>query len=525
MLKNLSVFVSIVGMTVLLIVVPCATYGKDTLLIGKQDDTASLDPAKAYEQGSWGILGVIYEKLVNFEGGDYTQVVPELAESWDLSEDGRTWTFHLRKGITFSTGNPMTADAVAFSLRRAISLGSASSWVLTQFGISEEAIITPDELTVQIKLEKPVAPGLFLACLTPPVAGIIDPTVVMEHARNGDMGSAWLEEHSAGTGPFVLGEQQRGKRYVLPSNPYYWRQRTKLKTLIVEHVADPFEQMTLLEQGKIDLAWNLLPDQVHLLMNNPDIHLYQSSSFIFTYLLMNVGYAPLSNHDVRNAFRYAIDYDGLIELTLQGAGQKLQSFIPQGLLGYNPAMPYTYDLEKAKNLLIQGGYPDGFEIELKCLNYAPWTELAEKIAQDLSKIGITVKIVPRTGEQLVQEAWSSARDYQMLIWEWGIDYPDPDSLAKPLAHSDSLDNDATIQALAWWANYVNLESSEMVEEAARELDLEKRQALYNRITNIILDDGPFAILYTQTYQYGARSEVMDFIEPKTIEWVPFPEIR
>lgn len=498
---------------------------KDTFIIGKQDDTASLDPAKAYEQGSWGILSQVYEKLVNFRGDDYTQVVPELAESWELGNDGKTWTFHLREGIRFSTGNPVNADAVVFSLRRAVKLASNSSWVLTQFGITEESITKVDEYTVQIGLAHQYAPGLFLSCLTPPVASILDPKVVMGHEQHGDMGSFWLEEHSAGTGPFVLDQQKRGEFYGLTTNEYYWKDKPAFQHILVKHIAEPIEQMVMLEQGEIDLAWNLLPDQMDILIDNPDVQIYQSLAFILTYLAMNLGYPPLEKSEVRDAIRYAIDYDGLINYILQGAGDKIQTFIPKGLPGYNPAMLYNRDLERAKHLLAKADYPDGFDVELKCANYSPWLEMAMKIKSDLAEIGITVKIRPITGAQLMEEAWSSARDFQTYIWEWGFDYPDPDAIAKPFAHCDSLGEDATIQAMAWWCNYLNLETSRLVEQAARELDSEKRNGLYKQITDIILDDGPLAIFYAQIHLYGVRSAVSDSIKSPSMIWIPFPQLK
>lgn len=123
------------------------------------------------------------------------------------------------------------------------------------------------------------------------------------------------------------------------------------------------------------------------------------------------------------------------------------------------------------------------------------------------------------------EAYSSRKEFQLFVWEWGIDYPDPDSFAKAIAHSDSPNDDATIQALAWWCNYVNRHTSKLVEQAASELNPDKRQALYRQIQEIILDNGPLAILYTQTYQHGVRAEVADKIRFPELIWVPFPILK
>ena len=164
---------------------------KDALVIGHQDNTASLDPAKAYETTPQGLLAsIVYDQLVGFAGDNMAKPIPELAESWDVSEDGMIWTFRLRQGVKFSNGNPVNADAVVFSLRRVIKLAADPAWMLTQFGLSEQTITKIDDQTVRLALDKPYAPTLFLSCLTL-IGSVLDPIEVMAHEQNGDMGSAW----------------------------------------------------------------------------------------------------------------------------------------------------------------------------------------------------------------------------------------------------------------------------------------------------------------------------------------------
>lgn len=501
-----------------------AADAKDAVVIGLKDDIASLDPAKSYEGTAWGLMNYIYERLVNFQNNDFTQPVPELAESWELGDDGKTWTFRLRPGVFFASGNPVDADAVVFSLRRAITLAHPPSWLLLQFGLTEESIVKIDEQTVQIVLDQQYAPGVFLSCLTLPIASILDPAV-MEHEQDGDMGSAWLDGHSAGSGPFVLKERRPGhsSEYILKAREQYWREKPLVQQMIVRGVSTADQQMFLLDQGEIDIAWNLESTQIQELAMNPDVQTFEALTLIIRYLTMNLGYEPLAKPEVRDAIRYAIDYDGLINTVLQGAALKIQTFIPKGLLGYNPDTPYSHDLVKARVLMREAGYPDGFEVELMCLDFSPWLEIAAKIKADLATIGITVKMLPRPVEEFVEVEMS--RKTQMFMWEWGTDYLDPDSNAKGFAHSNSPGEDASIQALAWWVNYVNVETSNLVDQAMRELDSGKRQALYGKITETILDDGPFAILCTPMYQYAVRAEVVDVLRPSSVSWLPFPTLK
>ena len=499
---------------------------RDMLIIGIQDDTVSLDPAKTIESTALGIIYQFYDRLVKFKEGDFTQIVPELAESWELEDEGKTWIFHIRKGVSFSSGNPVNADAVVFSLHRVVKLAGDPSWILTQFGITEKSITKIDEFTVKIALDRQYAPALFLSCLTTYVGSILDPKVVMEYEQDGDMGSEWLEENSAGSGPFILEERKRDTppvQYLLKANDQYWGNIPAFKQIIVKSIQEPLEQMVLLDQGEIDIAWNLQPDQAKRLKGNPDVRISETLTSSIRSMYMNLAYAPLAKPEIRDALRFAIDYDGVINYIMQGAAVKIQTIIPQGFFGYNPAMPYSHDPQKAKQLLAEAGYPDGFDVELKCLDFTPWIDMAMKIKSDLAKIGINVKIKPMNADNLYGAV--VAKEFQLYIWEWIPDYPDPDSNAKFFAHCDSLGDDATVKQLAWLASYLNLETSALVDQAAQELDSEKRQELYEQITNIILDNGPVAVLYSPIRQYGVRAEIVDFVGTPSVSAVSFPTLK
>ncbi len=489
-----------------------AASKNDILIVGMQSgDAVSLDPAKAYEFASSGTVKQLYDNLVDFNVGDYTEPIPELAESWEVGEDGKTWTFHIRKGVKFASGNPVNADAVVFSLRRVVKLEDTPSWVLTQWGITEDSITKIDDYTVQVVLDQKYAPGMFLSCLAFAVGGIVDPPVAMEHEKDGDMGKAWLNDHSAGSGAFILEKWNRNESIILKANENYWKGTPPFTRVIIREVAEPTNQMIMLEKGDIDIAWDLLPDQINKLKDNPDIETSETPTLYTRYVGMNVGYEPLGKSEVRDAIRYAIDYDGIVNDIMQGAAIKAQTFIPKGMFGYNPALPYTLDPEKAKKLLTDAGYPDGFDVELVCAPEPPYPDMAVKIQNDLAKIGINVKVTQMVSAQLYEKY--RAQKLQMVLARWGSDYWDPDANAKPFAHSNSVGKDAKIKQLAWRNMYVNLETSKLVEEAAQELDQEKRAELYKKITDIILDDGPFAVIYFDLKPYAVRSNVKNFIAP------------
>ncbi len=494
---------------------------KDTLIIGMQDQVISLDPAKAYDPVSLGLTSQLYETLVRFDE-DSAHAVPALAESWEIGADGKTWTFQLRKGISFASGNPVNADAVVYSLTRAIKINSDPAWLLTQFGLNDTSIRKVDDSTVSFTLDKNYAPTLFLSCLGFNVASILDANAVKAQEQQGDWGSAWLEEHSAGSGAFIL-EKREPARATLQTNPNYWGVKPATKSIVVAHIAEPIEQAIFLEKGEIDVAWDLQPDQVRRLEALPDIQVFETPTFTTVHFVMNVGFEPLANADVRDAIRYAIDYDGLIDFILQGAATKTQSIFPKGMLGYIPDLPYTYDAEKAAQMLTAAGYPDGFDVELLCLDYAPWVDIAAKIKSDLKKINVRVQ-VKQTDIPGMIDAYVS-RNFQLHLWQWQPDYIDPDSNAKPLAHSDKPGDDATIKSILWFSRYVNTETSTLVDQAALEADESKREALYQEVARKIQDDGPLAVLYVPKKPYGIRVEKQDLLGIPSVLRSNFPIIR
>lgn len=502
---------------------PTFTAAKDTLIIGMNDDTASLDPAKAWEISSGGMLLQVYDQLVEFDSDNLTKPLPQLAESWESSADGKTWTFHLRKGVTFANGNPVNADAVVFSLQRVLKMAAGPAYILTQFGLTADAIVNVDELTVRLTLDKAYSPVLVLCCMSLWVTSILDPVEVMAHEQNGDLGNAWLEEHSASSGAYAFAEVRKNQQYVWQANSRYWRGTPAYQRVIVKHVPEAAEQMALLEAGDIDVAWNLGPDEKLTLVANPEFTVLEALSPIQYFLNMNVGYAPFAKPEVRDAVRYAIDYEGIIQNILRGGAEPLQTIIPPGLLGYSSDLPYSYDPAKARELLTQAGYPNGFEVEFLVDSKSPLPVIALTIKQNLAQIGIIAQIT----EMAVTDYWErwTTRNFQLLLSLWLYDYADPDMLAKSFAHSTTLGKDAPIQLPAYWSGYVNQETSKMVEEAALESDPAKREARYLQISNIILRDGPFAFLCNPIRYYGIRRDAAEFIGNPKFMNAEFPVLK
>jgi len=473
-----------------------------TLIFGTDfAEAVSLDPARAYEFWSCQIVHCLYDTLVTFERGDLTEIKPELAESWEISDDGLVWTFHLRQGLTFPSGTPVNAEAVAFSFNRACKLEQAAGWVLTQFGMGDGSTVAIDEYTVQITLDKKYAPLLYLSCIAFTTASVVDPVVVMENEQEGDMGGSWMTDHSAGNAPYILEKWERGTEVVLKANENYWKGAPSLKTILVKQLTEPADQRMMLERGDIDIAWNLPADMIDDLRGVKGIEIDEEPVFTQNYIGMNVGVEPLGDERVRDAIRWSIDYEGIVNEIMKGAAIKLQTFIPSGMLGYNPATPYYQNVVKAKELLTDAGYPDGFDIELAHPANPLQRDLAAKIQSDLAKSGIRVKLMEMISAMMYEKY--RAQGLQLVLGGWGADYADPDGMAKPFA-------DGTIKQLAWRNMYNDSYATDLTRGAMIEMDTAKRVETYAELTEYILDHGCFAIMYQNVHQTAVRTWVEGF---------------
>ena len=467
----------------------------------------TFDGARAYEGTSILIINQCFDKLVDFIPPDYTTVIPEVAESWEVLPDGVTWRFHIRKGITFTNGDPLDAEAVAYTLKRVIILKQEASWLLTQFVSDPENIKVIDDYTVEVKLDRPVAPSFFLSTLACTTTAIVNPKVVEAHAKEGDMGSDWMTTNGGtigtGSGPFILEEYVPEDRVVLVANENYWRGPPKIKKIIIKHVPEPETQRLMLEAGEVDIAWDLYAEQLKEVAKEPGIRVYKTNSWGVTYIGMNTGVEPLGDNRVRKAIKYAIDYDGIINEILAGAAVKAQTVIPYGFLGFNPSTPYYKNVEKAKALLAEAGYPNGFSIEMAVPAGAyPALDIAAKIKSDLAEIGIDVKIVQITSSEMYERY--RAQGLQMVLAGWGSDYPDPDCNAKAFG-------DYRIHQLAWRNKWYDDYVADLCERAEKEPDPSVRESLYLEITNYILENGPYAVLYQPLVQRAVRTWVEGFI--------------
>ena len=509
-LKDLAKLVMLVSCAIALLVVPAlAQTPKDVLIIGmSHEPIIDFLPERVYEFEGGFVLEQTYEQLVNFVGGKeaFERIEPGLAESWEVSGDGLTWTFYIRKNAKFHTGNPVNADAVVFSLRRALERHEPPIWITEQFVSQPEMIQKVGDYAVTITTNQPLGEMLMASVFGyQGIASILDPAVVNARATADDPHALeWLKEHDAGSGPYILAEWVKRDRIVLEAFSEYWRGRPPIKQVIIKDLPEPTAQKLALEKGDIDVAWNLLPEMIDDLRGKAGISLIENPTFSYHYAAMSLGYEPFRNVKVRQAVRYAIDYDAITEGIMAGAALKCHTIMPVGMFSHLDLL-YHQDIEKAKQLMREAGYENGFEVELLTRTDLPYTDIAAQVKEDLKKININVKVTAMVYAELLK--LYRAQNTQMVLVRWGVDYADPSGQAAPFAHCRTAGPEAAVKQIAWRNVYCPTGVTDWVEQAAGEKDARTREILYKAIQAVVLEEGPYIMFHNPLKQVAMRDNV------------------
>lgn len=488
------------------------------LVIGMNTGTiVTLDPAACYEvEGHW-LLNNVYDSLVKFKPGSASEIEPCLATDWEV--DGKTLKFKLREGVKFSNGEPLLPEDVVYSLKRVVAMGASPSWILTQFGVGEDDI-SAEGNTIKVEMDAPYSPQLVMSCMTY-ISGVVDKSATQEHEKDGDMGSAYLDTTSAGSGPYVLETWEREERIVLKANPHYWGEKPKIDRIIIVDIPESSSQLLQLKRGEIDIAWNLEYDQIPDVEATKGLYTTTTPMFKLIYLGMNASVEPLDNVKVRQAVKSAIDTKGMVK-AIGGGVTELHTFIPKGMFAHYEEDPFPYDPKRAKALLAEAGYPDGIEINLTVPDFLATAGTVAKA--NLDAVGIKTNLQTMAYTTLLGKY--REQGLEVLLARWGADYGDPDAMAKPFAHCRTTGDDAKIKQLAWRNAYANEELTDMVEKAQFIQDEAEREALYEDIQKMWQKESVFEILYQFSGQVGLRDAVKNFsLNPLTETHLDLVEIE
>jgi peptide/nickel transport system substrate-binding protein len=496
---------------------------KDTLVEGFAfDDIITMDPGEAFEISTAEMTSNTYSLLVRLDLNDTSKVVGDLAESWTVSDDGLTYTFKLKQGMKFASGNPVTAEDVAYSFERAVKLDKSPAFILTQFGLTGDNVTEKakavDEQTFVFTVDQPYAPSFVLNCLTATVASVVDKKLVLEHVKpvtpsneykyDNDFGNEWLKTGYAGSGPFKLREWRANEVVVLERNDNYYGEPAKLARVVYRHMKESSGQRLALEAGDIDVARNLEPGDYEAASKNGDLTTTSAPKGTVYYISLNQKNEKLAKPEVQQAFKYLVDYDAIGATLIKGIGEIHQSFLPKDVLGALNENPYTFDVAKAKELLAKAGYPDGFTVTMDVRNTQPVTGVAESFQQTLSQAGVKLEIIPGDGKQTLTKY--RARNHDMYIGNWGMDYFDPHSNADTFTNNPDNSDEGTNKTLAWRNAWDVPELSKKTKEALLERDSAKRAETYKELQKSVLEDSPFIIIFQQIEVAGLRGNLKGF---------------
>lgn len=487
------------------------------------DDIISLDPAEAFELSTGEITGNTYDMLVRLDANDTTKVVGGIAESWTVSDDALTYTFKLKPDLKFASGNPITAEDVAWSFERAVKLNKSPAFIIQQFGLTGDNVAekakAADANTFVFTVDKAYAPSFVLNCLTATVGAIVDSKLVKEHVAaatpsadykfDNDFGNAWLKTNYAGSGPYKTREWRANEVVVLERNDNYYGTKGNMTRVIYRHVKESAAQRLLLEKGDIDIARNLQPGDYEAVGKNADLATVAAPKSTVYYVSLNQKNPNLAKPEVREAFKYLIDYDALGDTLLKGIGVVHQNFLPKGILGAVDDKPYKFDVAKAKELLAKAGLADGFSVTMDTRSGQPESGVSESIQQTAAQAGIKIELVPEDFKQLLTRY--RARQHDIAILQWGVDYWDPNSNSETFATNPNNADDSMNKTLAW-RNAWDVPAEIQKESAAAllERDAAKRTQMYQDIQKKIREQGPFNFIWQQTEVAGLRKNVQSF---------------
>ncbi len=439
--------------------------GRLIAAIGGEPD--QLDPSKTSAYFSFEVLENVYDTLVEPDAD--LQMRPALAESWDVTPDQLTWTFHLRRGVKFHDGSPLTADDVVFTYRRIIDEELANVDKLS--AIADIRAANPS--TVVLRLKQP-SPNLLTN-----LGGFKGMAIVQR--KNVESGQ--IATHPIGTGPFSFEGQKSGDSITLNANPDYWGGAPKVSGVVFRFIPEKSTALSALQAGEIDWTDSIPTQRVNQLSDDDSVNLAVVPSNDYWYLALNEARKPWNDVRVRQAIAYAIDRDAIVTATSYGTAANNQLAIPKGNFWYTDYSRYHYDIDTAKRLLAEANAAPQ-KLDMLVTNEYPETVTAAQIiADNLAPLGITVNIRTVDFATWLDEQNSGHFDMLMMGWLGNID---PDDFYYAQHHTDGTSNAQ---------KFSNPEVDRLLDAGRVETNQDARAQIYRKAATLIADEGSYIYLY------------------------------
>ncbi|WP_425352303.1 ABC transporter substrate-binding protein [Mesorhizobium sophorae] len=415
------------------------TNGGD-IIVTYKDDIATLDPAVGYDWQNWSMINALFSRLVDYKPGT-TELGPALADSYDVSDDGKIYTFKLHPGVKFTNGREVTAADVKWSIERAVNpktQGPGAGFFHSIVGADKmtagtadtmEGITAVDDHTVKFTLSQPDA--TFLNVLALNFASVVPKEAV--EAANGDFG-----KHPVGSGAFTLKEWTIGQRLVFQKNAdYFVKDRPHVDSFTVEVGQEPLVALLRLQKGEVDIAGDGIPPAKYLEMKKSaefEGMIVDRQQLETSYVTLNTQVKPFDNAKVRQAVNMAINKDRIVRI-INGRATPASQVLPPLMPGYDQNYKgYAYDPEKAKALLAEAGLKDGFSTQIYTSNTDPQPRITQAIQQDLAAIGVKAEIKAVANPNVI--AAGGTQGQAPMVWSGGLgwiaDFPDPSDFYGPI---------------------------------------------------------------------------------------------
>lgn len=491
------------------------------LVVAQAADIIAMDPLIVTDSESTEVAELLFEGLVGWKPGT-TDIEPRLATRWSVSEDGRTWTFHLRDHVAFHDGTPLDAAAVVFSFERLLDpkhpqhLGEQGSY---WHGLLKdvERVVAIDPLTVEIHTARPYAPLLGDLAMYP----IVSPTAVTR------WGAAFAM-HPIGTGPFSFEVWNPGEQVVVRRFEGYWGRAPGLDRIVFQVVVDARQRLIDLESGSVDLATAILPDEQSFVELHPDLELHHTPGNSVSYLAFNTQHPPFDDVRVRRALNYAINKEPIVKLAYQGRAIAADGPLPPTSWAYRaPTTRYAYDPARARELLAQAIADGKLDSKKVYKLYAPSTprlyiaepeRVARFLAGALEQVGLHTELVLQPYPQ--HRADIEAGKHDLAVFGWIGDTGDPDNFLYVLLHSDNA-HPGDAQNVAF---YKDPTVDKLLLEAQATADEASRTAIYAVVQDKIASDAPWVPIAHSELVVAGRAELEGVILSPTGHPV-YPLIR
>lgn len=475
-----------------------------TLVVAGASDLQSLDPVRAWCDECALFGNAIGDTLVSVNPDDFSVLVPRLATDWSSNADATVWTFNLRKDVVFHTGNPMTAKDVKLSFDRLRFFQGPPAFLLD--GV--KSIDATGDYTVQFTLKAPDSG--FPKKLTPPDMRPIDTTVVAQHggvfdetAAEQDKAEDFINSNSVSTGMYVFKSWTRGQEVRLEANPHYWGGTPAFKEIVFRDIKDITTERQLIEKGDADVVMDVTPDTATQLAAIPGVSVSKNRGFDLIYLAMT-NFAdldkPLSNPLVHQAIQAAIDYKAITQ-DIGGGAERPAAMIPLGMQGIDKVTPVEQKVDRARQLMAQAGYSNGFSADMPFWNQTVYgismSTVAAKLQSDLAAIGITLNLQP-----MDYDAWVGlyrAKKAHITMAIWAPDYPDASEYVDAFGRPDSV--------VTKRIGLVIPKLGDLLSSALAETDPAAQDTTYTEAATIMRDDGSLIPLLQPQRYFGYRNGV------------------